>query len=425
MVGSADGTSGRLTILIEYFHPEEASTAQLLTELATGLVERHDFNVSVVTSLPNYHDGDRQASVPRRETHEGVGIERLRATRFNKDSLPLRLVNWITFTSLALIRLLRKHSDDEAVLVLSNPPILPFVAWVNHKIRGTPYIYLIYDVYPDMAVGLGYLSRDGLIARAWDRAMKPVYRDADRVVVLGESMEHHIEEKLADDEGFDPNRIESIANWEDGDFIEPREKEVNEFAQEHDTVEKFTLLYSGNIGRFHELETAIDAIDRLESEGREDIQLLIIGDGARKEQLQQDVIRRSIQNVRFLPFQPLDKLPETLTCGDASLVGIKPEMEGMCVSAKLYSSLAAGEPIIAVVGEGDEVARIVREEDCGAYVQPGDAETAAEVLKSWADDRERTETLGDNARACFERQYTKEHAVDQYADLFKRVVADA
>jgi glycosyltransferase involved in cell wall biosynthesis len=275
-----------------------------------------------------------------------------------------------------------------------------------------------------MAVELGYLDDNGLVAWLWDRAMRPVYRDAACVVVLGESMEHHIEAKMADDDIFEGDRIESIANWEDGDFIEPREKEANEFAREHDTVEKFTLLYSGNIGRFHELETAIDAMAKLEEDGRNDIQLLIIGEGARKKELQRQVQRDNIGNVRFIPFQPLNKLPETLTCGDASLVGIKPEMEGMCVFLKLYSSLAVGEPILAVVGEGDEVARVARENDCGAYVEPGDSEAAAETLKRWADDPEMANAAGTNARESFEKQYTKEHAVDQYANLFRRVVGD-
>ncbi|SDY33171.1 glycosyltransferase family 4 protein [Halopenitus persicus] len=415
-------SSKTLTVLTEYFHPEEASTAQLLTELATGLQQRYEFDVSVLTSHPNYHDEDRRMSVPRRETHEGVVIERLRSTRFDKDSIPLRVVNWITFTVLALVRLLCGHSDDDAVLVLSNPPILPLIAWVNHKIRGVPYVYLVYDVYPDMAVELGYLERNGIVARAWDRLMRPVYRDADRIIVLGDSMERHLTEKLEHDSDFKPGCIEVIPNWEDEDFIEPCKKETNDFAKENDTVDKFTLLYSGNIGRFHELETAIDAIAQLESRGRKDIQLLIIGEGARKEELQKEVRRRHIDNVRFLPFQPLEQLPETLTCGDASLVGIKPEMEGMCVSSKLYSSLAAGMPIMAVVGDGDEVARVVREYDCGSYVPPDDVETAADVLAEWADKPETVQDLGRNARECFEQRYTVDHALRQYAGLFDEVV---
>jgi glycosyltransferase involved in cell wall biosynthesis len=80
--------------------------------------------------------------------------------------------------------------------------------------------------------------------------------------------------------------------------------------------------------------------------------------------------------------------------------------------------LAAGRPILAVVGEGDEVARTVRKHDCGAYVRPGDAEAAAETLARWADDSAYSEELGEHARAAFEAHYTRSHAVGAYRRLF-------
>lgn len=150
---------------------------------------------------------------------------------------------------------------------------------------------------------------------------------------------------------------------------------------------------------------------------------MIIGEGARKLDHQQYVEQQGIQNVRFLPFQPMDRLPETLTACDASLVGIIPEVEGMCVSSKLYSALAAGRPILAVVGEGDEVARTVREHDCGAYVRPGDAETAAETLAGWADNPDQSTDLGQQARSVFEANYTRSHAVEAYRHLFEHMHA--
>jgi len=410
-----------VTILTEYFYPEEASTAQLLTELASGLTD--SFDVSVVTAYPNYHDENRDRSVPRREKHEGIDISRVRSTRFDKDTIPLRVINWLSFAFFVFVQLLRHGKSDDTHLVLSNPPILPFVTWALKRIRGTPYVYLIYDMYPDMPVALRVVSEDGLIAHLWERGMRLLYRDADRIVVLGESMEHRLVKKMADDPEFDSEKIEIIPNWEDEEFIEPIDKSDNEFAAEHGTRDQFTLLYSGNIGRFHELETAINAVGELESRGRDDVQLLVIGEGARKPDLMEYVDNEGVKNVRFLPFQPLNRLPETLTCADASLVGIKPEMEGMCVSSKLYSSLAAGMPVLAVVGEGDEVARVVREHDCGEYVQPGDVETAADVLAQWADDPHIVSRLGQNARATLEANYTKEHAVESYRSLFGRVAA--
>jgi glycosyltransferase involved in cell wall biosynthesis len=406
-----------ITILTEYFYPEEASTAQLLTELSAGLTDK--FDVSVVTGFPNYHDEDRTQSVPKQSSHRGVNIRRIRATRFDKDSIPLRAVNWLSFTLLSFLHLLR--NDKEAVLVLSNPPILPLAAFAANRFRDVSYAYLIYDMYPDMPINLGIIDADGIVVRLWERAMRAVYRDADRIVVLGDSMERRLVEKMSDHPSFDPGKIEIIANWEDGDFIRPMDKEDNDFAREHDTVEKFTLLYSGNIGRYHELETAIDAIGELERRGREDIQLLIIGEGARKDELRRRVQRKGIENVRFLPFQPMERLPETLTCGDASLVGINPEMEGMCVSSKLYSALAAGRPVLAVVGEGDEVARVVSQSNSGEHVDPGDVEEAADVLESWANDPDLADRLGANARDVFEENYTREHAVEAYEELFEEM----
>ncbi|MCS3857808.1 glycosyltransferase involved in cell wall biosynthesis [Salinibacter ruber] len=414
-----DEDAPRITLVTEYFYPEEASTAQLLTSLATGL--QGDFDVSVLTGRPNYHPGDETESVPTREQHKGVSIERLPATRLDKDTLPFRVVNWITFTLLVFWRLIRTRDSDDVVLVLSNPPLLPLAAWAAKRLCGISYGYLIYDMYPDFPVALGMISEESIVARWWERVMRMIYRDADQIVVLGDSMKRRLTSKMDDDPVFSPNKVEVIPNWEDGDFIEPMPKPKNSFAQKEGLTDSFVLLYSGNIGRFHELRTAIDAIGLLEERGRDDIEFVIIGEGARKADHQRYVEQRGIRNVRFLPFQPMERLPETLTACNASLVGIIPEVEGMCVSSKLYSALAAGRPILAVVGEEDEVARAVREHDCGAYVRPGDAKAAAETLAEWADNSTLSEELGEHARTSFESHYTRSHAVDAYRHLFNQM----
>ncbi|WP_251923609.1 glycosyltransferase family 4 protein [Salinibacter ruber] len=416
-----DENAPRITIVTEYFHPEEASTAQLLTSLATGL--QGDFDVSVLTGRPNYHPGDETESVPTREQHKGVSVERLPATRLDKDTLPFRVVNWITFTLLVFWRLVRSRNSDDVVLVLSNPPLLPLAAWAAKRLCGISYGYLIYDMYPDFPVALGMISEESIVARWWERVMRMIYRDADQVVVLGDSMKRRLMSKMDDDPVFSSNTVEVIPNWEDGDFIEPMPKSKNSFAQEKGLTDSFVLLYSGNIGRFHELRTSIDAIGLLEERGRDDIEFVIIGEGARKAEHQRYVEQQGIRNVRFLPFQPMERLPETLTACDASLVGIIPEVEGMCVSSKLYSALAAGRPILAVVGEDDEVGGVVRKHDCGRHIQPGDAETAAETLAEWADNPTLSEDLGEHARASFEAHYTQFHAVEAYRSLFEQMHA--
>lgn len=414
-----DKEDSQVTILSEYFAPEEASTAQLMTELAVGLTDR--FSMGALTSRPNYLSEDQDRRPPTIEKVNDVNIRRVRASRFDKDRLALRVFNWLTFTLLSTIRLLISRRRDDARLVLSNPPFLPIAPWIGKRIHGVPYVYVIYDIYPEVPIALDYVAPDGLVARLWHWLADSFYRDADRIVVLGESMDHHLRKRMADDPFFNPDKIRVIPNWEDPDFIQPMPKERNAFAREHDTVEPFTLVYSGNIGRFHELSTAIKAIGRLAKAGQ-NIRFLIIGEGAKKAELEELVQERDIDSVEFLPFQPKERLPETLTCGDASLVGIKSEMEGLCVSSKLYSSLAAGLPVLAVVGEGDEVARVVQECACGAWVEPGDVAGAADIIEEWIDNENRREQLGANARDCLVSHYARDHAIDAYADVIDEIV---
>jgi len=287
-----DEDAPHITIVTEYFYPEEASTAQLLTSLATGL--QGDFEVSVLTGRPNYHPGDETELVSAREQHNGVSIERLPATRLDKDTLPFRVVNWITFTLLVFWQLVRTHDSDDVVLVLSNPPLLPLATSAAKRLCGISYGYLIYDMYPDFPVALDMISEESIVAQWWERVMRMIYRDADQIVVLGDSMKRRLTSKMDDDPVFSPTKVEVIPNWEDGDFIEPMPKSKNSFAQEEGLTDSFVLLYSGNIGRFHELRTAIDAIGLLEERGRDDIEFVIIGEGARKADHQRYVEQQGL-----------------------------------------------------------------------------------------------------------------------------------
>jgi len=67
------------------------------------------------------------------------------------------------------------------------------------------------------------------------------------------------------------------------------------------------------------------------------------------------------------------------------------------------------------------VARTVRKHDCGAYARPSDAEAAAETLAEWADNTARSRDLGQQARAVFEANYTRSHAVETYGRLFEQM----
>ncbi|SFR66901.1 glycosyltransferase family 4 protein [Halogeometricum limi] len=400
-------------LVTEYFHPDTASTGQLMTELAVGLEDR-GLDMTVYTSQPNYHSGsnDRQ---PRTSVHDGVLVKRIRAPQFRQSSLPRRLFNWAVFTVWMSVALLVSRPRRERELVfVSNPPMLPVAMWAVAKLRGWEYTYVVYDLYPDQPVELGYLSEDDLVTRLWSRLHQYALHDAAHVVVLGPVMRERVIRRAGP--GFDPEKVEIIHNWEDETFIEPREKADNWFSDEHGLVEPFTVFYSGNIAHFHDLETVVEAAAELEDE---EVQFLIIGEGDNKRNIVELAERLGVKDetVKFLPYQDWDDLPYSLTCGDVSIVAVREGFEGVCVSSKLYTSMAAGTPVLCIAQPDDDESRIVREADAGITVAQGDVQGVVEAVRRWRDDPELVEIQGRNAREAFEQNFTATRSIDAYYEV--------
>lgn len=399
-------------LVTEYFHPDTASTGQLMTDLAVGLQER-GLDMTVYTGQPNYHSGENKKQ-PRHSTYEGVTVKRIRAPQVRQTSFLRRGFNWIVFTIWMFFTLLRSRSEtDRELLFVSNPPFLPLVMWLLCRIRGWEYTYIVYDLYPDFVVEAGYVAENGLVDRVWSWGTRQVFRAAENIVALGPVMRDRILRNAGPDVRED--KVEIIHNWADEEFITPTAKEDNWFSQEHGLVDRFTLLYSGNIGGNHDLETIVRAAQDVD----DDVLFLIIGEGDAKD----DVVALAEElgvigsTVEFLPYQPTTDLPYSLTAGDISLVSVEAGMEGICVSSKLYTALATGQPILVVSHPQDDEAQIVKQFNAGFAVQQGDTEGIVEAIDRWRSDPDHLDAQGTNAREAFESHFTREQSVDDYHEL--------
>lgn len=397
-------------LVTEYFHPDTASTGQLMTDLAIGLRER-GLDLRVLTSQPNYHSGENETQ-PRESTHEGVPVRRIRVPQVRQSSMPRRLLNWAVFTVWMFGRLLVSQSDRERELIfVTCPPTLPAAMWILCKIRGWDYTYIAHDLYPDEPAELGWLTKGGILHRFWEWLDARAFEDAKHIVALGPVMKDRIAAKTRPD--FDRDKIVIIHNWEDENFIEPKEKKDNWFSEEHDLVEPFTILYSGNIAQFHNLETLVRAAGEFEDEN---VRFMIIGEGDNKEKIVSIAEEQGIRGdtVKFLPYQPWDDIPYSLTSGDVSVVAVKNGFEGIVVSSKMYTAMAAGMPVLGIVQPHDDEARIIDAFDAGLHAKQGDPKSVVEAIETWRENREMVDEQGENARVAFENHFTKEQSVDRY-----------
>jgi colanic acid biosynthesis glycosyl transferase WcaI len=401
----------RVLILNQFFYPDHSATSQLMTDLAESLVEQ-GVEVTALSSRSRYQGG---APLPSREQFRGVRIERAWATSFGKGNIAGRLSDYLSFFIGATWRLARTPRPD-IVLALTTPPLIGLVAIIVGRLRGTRTVALVQDVYPDVAVALGTLSKGNPATRLLDYLSRLTLRRADRIIVLGDCMRERIIEKIGESNS---SRVDVIRNWADAkQFDSAGEEEVNPFVAEHQLENRFVVLFSGNLGRVNEFRTVLEAARHLRE--RREILFLFIGEGAQCSEIKDFVERHGLENVRLLPYQPRSRLRYSLRAGHALLVTLREGLAGLSVPSKAYAILAAGRALLYVGDSGSDVARMVEEYACGAVVAAGESERLARVIETWADDRAGLEEMNRAARAAFEKSFERGQAISAYLQTFER-----
>lgn len=403
----------KLSVLFctDHFYPDLSSGGRLLTDLAEGLSP--SMNVAAITAFSDYN---AERSTISHEVHKGIAIDRVWHTRFERRKLIRRLFNEITFCISVFFKVLTGPRPD-VIYVVSSPPFLPlFISFVA-QLRRVPYLYVMLDVFPDVAVKMGVLEDGTLVVRFWEWLSTAALRRADRIVVLGRCMTEVIQQKL----GSKRVPIDVIHNWSDKRSMYPIARADNPFFESHPTFkDKFIALYSGNLGRFQDFETILKTAEAMLED--QHVQFLIVGEGARKTWLQEQIQARGLRNVLLLPFVPQDQLIYLLNAADVGLVTLERGAEGLGVPSKFYPLIAAGIPIIALMGANAEVALQVREADIGRVVVQGDVDGFIAAIKSFSSNPDQQQAASVRARQLFLKHFDREFAVEAYRASLQRTV---
>ena len=132
------------------------------------------------------------------------------------------------------------------------------------------------------------------------------------------------------------HKIAIVHNWANSDLIQPLAKNQNWFAREHHFVDRFTVLYSGNMGRCHDMTTILETVKLLRNDP---IQFVFIGNGAKRQAFMETIEQLGLTNCTFLPYQDRQVLPYSLTACDLNLISIDRDMEGLVAPSKPLNPL--------------------------------------------------------------------------------------
>ncbi|MBI3318511.1 MAG: glycosyltransferase family 4 protein [Candidatus Omnitrophica bacterium] len=390
------------------FHPDATATGQLLTDLCEDLLRQHRCRVSVVCGPSDACRG----FFFDRETYRGIEIFRAKGTRFPKRIFLGRLSNYLTYFLSSCFAGLRLDRPD-LVVALTDPPIIGLAGYLTSRRFRAPLVMSYRDIFPE-AGRLLENFRNPLVDWALESVNRFLVRKAGRVVALGETMRR----RLIEGKGALPGKTVVIPDWADCSEITPGPKQ-NSFSRSEGLSEKFVVMHSGNIGLSQGLETALEAASSLQE--LQDLELVFVGDGVKLPDLQKKARALALRNVRFLPYQPKERLKESFASADLFIISLKKGLAGYIVPSKLYGILAAGRPYVAAVEEASEVAAITKEHQCGLLAEPGNAEDLAEKIRDLYRNPALTRRLGENARKAA-MGFDRRRGVGAYYKLFSQLV---
>jgi glycosyltransferase involved in cell wall biosynthesis len=406
----SNATSKQSIVFVNrYFHPDHSATSQALTDLARTLAER-GFSVSVVCSRQLYDDPSAQ--LPAKETLFGVQVHRIGTTRFGRQRLNGRIIDYATFYLGAAILLMGILRRRDVLVVKTDPPLMSLPAALIARLKRVVLLTWQQDVFPELASQLGANPLPPWLDRWLRRLRNASLRAAHLNVVISARMRDHFVGC-----GIPAAKLCLIENWADADCIKPKPRSASALRADLGLADRFVVCYSGNLGRAHEFDTLLGAAESLAPD--RSFVFLIIGGGARMPALQRAVAERALENFCFLPYQPRASLEDSLAAADVHLVSLRPALEGLVSPSKLYGILAAGRPLIFVGDSDGEVGRVVGNAQCGMSVRVGDSSGLASVLRFLRGADDARLQMGIRARALACEKYTLERATNRWIDVLR------
>ena len=397
----------KLAIFPMFYPPTHGSGPILMEELSKYLV-RCGHDVTVITTQPGKGKFRRRYFNTRKDNN----LKIIRTLTYLTENRPKRLISWMQYSTNALIASLMERKYDIAFL-RSPPPSLAITGYILKKLKGTPVIFNVQDIHPDLAINSGIL-KNPLAIRVAKKFEKWAYDKSDAIAVISQGFKDNLIAK-----GVPEKKIKIIPNWVDTDFISPLSKN-NPLSQQLRLNKSFVIMHAGTltITNYTSLVGLLEAVSGLR---KNDVIIAFVGDGLCKGSLKEKTYELKLKNTRFYPFQPQEDLPLLWASADVSVVALDPDKSESSVPSKLYNIMATGRPVLGLMNPASETAAIIKKTNCGVVADPRDRMSVLKAITELKENKKLREKLGANGRKEALEKYSKDVVLREYESLFRSI----
>lgn len=410
----------RVLIHTLIFSPDGVSTAYLYNDIALRLQER-GYEVVVLTTTPHFNIVPEQVEKqPMRWKVWGFckvskfnGMTVLHVPQKKFKSTVLRLLGFVYWHIVSFfIGLTIKHVD----LILSPSPPLT-VGWMNlglAKLKGGKVIYNVQEIYPDILKLKG-----GFVLKFLKWMEHKVYNGSDAVTTIDKVFYDTIEPRFED-----KSKLHIIPNFVDtGLYRALSSLQVNSLLDPKlfPNTDSIKLLYAGNIGHAQSWEPLIELADKTRDLN---VEYIVIGEGAKRGYVEEEIQKRDLQKLHLLPYQPRELMPAILSYSDASFIFMAPEMDGDGFPSKVYTIMACERPLLVLSGENTPIVNFLKDKGCAKLITEKDFNKKVNEMVEWLRTvtKEDLSQMGNKGLAEIQAKYTKEEVTDMYVDLVDSII---
>lgn len=403
-----------ILIMAQHYAPEEVSGAVLATDLAEELINR-GHQVTFVTCAPNYPYGrvcsGYKNNLWNEEVRNGVRVIRTWSFISQQKTFWRQILGYASFSVTALLGAFKSGRPD--VIFSYSPPLpLGVTAWLYSRLKRTPWVLRVEDLYPDTAVKAGQI-KNRLAIHLFYWIEKFLYLRAEHISLISDTFKQNLLDK-----GIENNKLSVTPVWADPERIMPMPKK-NGFREKYRLENRFVVMYTGNLGNTSALEDLLASAVYLKEDAN--IIFIIIGEGVKKTLLQNYVQNNFLENVIFLPYQPRQEYASVLAAADIGVVTLNVILSDTSLPSKTFNIMASARPILAITPDQSEIARLITSTQCGVNVPPGQHEKIANTIRLLVQHPGNLDVMGSNGRKVLEEFYSSRVCIDSLEQIMKKV----
>ncbi len=410
----------RVAIVSAVFPPEPVMSAQTSADIAAELARR-GHQVVVFTSFPNRPAGLLMPGFKRKwrqiELRDGYQVVHCWHTLSRDSVLSSRFFENLSFGLTSAYHLFLARRFD--VVYADTWPILAqLLAVFSAHIKNIPVIVTVHDIYPETLTNKGFFSDQSKIAHLVAKADTWILSQCAGILTLTEEMRDFLirERRLSSSQVF------VIPNWVDDSLFPSNLPKDGSFRKAIGiSPDTFVAIFAGSLTMSAGVRLYVKVAKILVQQSRNDIIILLVGDGSARKELEREIRNSGLTNIRIIyPLNP-DKVPEVLAAADVLLLSLTGTTNANAAPSKQIWYMFAGRPIVASVTEGCPAANIIKSSKSGFVLPPDDPNAIAGLLCALADDQTQLLEMGNNGREYAFTHFSKKVVLPRLVTLIETV----